>query len=608
MFPIRNFSLKTDTEPLEWSTTTLRNVHFNLENLNLPVQNLDFEIFRADDKIFYLEKTTATNIPIMLFNPDERKYYYNESLASFGLTEPQADLLYVKLEALQQTVTGSLYIDGTLGATTLMADSNTTTPAITFDGHTNTGVACQTVAPGEAKVEHYVDGTREWYYDKSDFVVEGQTFHADTQRFVSADAGMKYENATTGSLYFNSETPLLFRETEVEITKPLIVPASTEPNTSSADYSIQFENANTTAIQTKFGIKAICTTPGSPNLAFILNNGSTTDNVVMAFDRSNMDVRQTLRCDTVRMRSTDAGLKYAGIINVGGVNYPTPGLHYTIGGVGSFFCAIFNQLYFQTLAPLRVSIGDTTVANQVGTPISGTDITIIRRLTPSAPITLTGPGNGSVTLPLGVTLPNTNYDVQTILNQTSGNGHITVTVGTKTTSQVTLNYSNVSNSLSVYGQMSNQTAQTVVVPNGVGTYVAMAITGTFDTVQSAGTSAPTTASFGVKNTSGETRLFTIIATADIRASGQIAVGLKLAKNGVPDDRTECRAPTGNTHSFAKVMTQWMLELADGDEVSMFVANITDTGDLTIDRAKIVAFTVAENEPVTFTVGGMVYGY
>ncbi len=158
--------------------------------------------------------------------------------------------------------------------------------------------------------------------------------------------------------------------------------------------------------------------------------------------------------------------------------------------------------------------------------------------------------------------------------------------------------------------MSNQTSQAVVIPNGdpVGTYVAMAVTGTFDTVQSYGTSAPTTASFGVKNTSGKTRLFTIIATADIQASGQIAVGLKLAKNGTPDDRTECRAPTGNTLSFAKVMTQWMLELAEGDEVSMFVANHSDTGDLTIDRCKIVAFTLAENEPVTFTVGGMVYGY
>jgi hypothetical protein len=142
-----------------------------------------------------------------------------------------------------------------------------------------------------------------------------------------------------------------------------------------------------------------------------------------------------------------------------------------------------------------------------------------------------------------------------------------------------------------YGQMSNQSSQTINITTA-NTFVDMAITGTFDTANSYGLIAPSVSStFGIKNNTGATQLLHFIATADIATSNNNAVGLKLAKNGTPLNETQCQAPTGTGGSnFAKVMTQWMIELDDGDEVSMFVANITGTDNLDILRAKIVAIT------------------
>jgi hypothetical protein len=141
-----------------------------------------------------------------------------------------------------------------------------------------------------------------------------------------------------------------------------------------------------------------------------------------------------------------------------------------------------------------------------------------------------------------------------------------------------------------YGQMYNQSAQTVSISTA-GTYVEMNITGTFDTANSYGLIAPSTASFGIKNDSGATQLLHFIATADVGTSNNAVVGLRLALNGVPLSETTCQAPTGaGGNNFAKAMTQWMIELDDGDEVSMWLTNVTAANTLTVNRAKIVAIT------------------
>ena len=140
-----------------------------------------------------------------------------------------------------------------------------------------------------------------------------------------------------------------------------------------------------------------------------------------------------------------------------------------------------------------------------------------------------------------------------------------------------------------FGQMSSQTQQTVDIITA-GVYVPMNINGTFDTTNSQGTSAPTTGTFGIKNTSGKTLRFMVIATADVQLGNNRTAGLRLAINGVALPETTCQATTGN-NNLAKLMTQWMVNLANGDEVTYLLADISSNADITVDRAKIVAFTV-----------------
>jgi hypothetical protein len=140
-----------------------------------------------------------------------------------------------------------------------------------------------------------------------------------------------------------------------------------------------------------------------------------------------------------------------------------------------------------------------------------------------------------------------------------------------------------------YGQMSSQTTQTVNITTA-GVHVPMNITGTFDIVNSQGTTAPTVGTFGVKNTSGRALRFLVIATADVEIGNNKRAGWRLAVNGVALPETTCSATTG-TVNFAKLMTQWIVQLNDGDEVTCLLANLTDSNDIQVDRSKIVAVMV-----------------
>jgi hypothetical protein len=101
----------------------------------------------------------------------------------------------------------------------------------------------------------------------------------------------------------------------------------------------------------------------------------------------------------------------------------------------------------------------------------------------------------------------------------------------------------------------------------------------------------TTDSFAVKNTSGSAQLFKIYGSADIDAGNNRVLGIKLALNGTPIDNTECNASTGQGTTFAKLVTNWMIELQPNDEVALFVTNKTITGNVTLLRGRLVASTV-----------------
>jgi hypothetical protein len=145
-----------------------------------------------------------------------------------------------------------------------------------------------------------------------------------------------------------------------------------------------------------------------------------------------------------------------------------------------------------------------------------------------------------------------------------------------------------------YGQVSRITSGTVTISAGqVGQYVTTGLTGNLNG-QSNGIALAVSDPNGIRNVSGERLLVRIYASADVEAGNNHVVGLKLALNGVAIDDTECRAHTGiGAANFAKTITSWMVPMEPDDEVSLFVADFTAAGTLTIQRCRMVAVSVAE---------------
>lgn len=136
-----------------------------------------------------------------------------------------------------------------------------------------------------------------------------------------------------------------------------------------------------------------------------------------------------------------------------------------------------------------------------------------------------------------------------------------------------------------------QTDTTVTITTS-GVYVPINAAGTLDADVSFNTSASGAPNVtGVKNITNQTRTVVIVATYDGRGGNNQAMGLKLALNGAPIDATECRSFAGPNGQFGKTMTQWMLKLEPGDEVTMLAANIDTTDDLIISRYKMLAHAV-----------------
>ena len=142
----------------------------------------------------------------------------------------------------------------------------------------------------------------------------------------------------------------------------------------------------------------------------------------------------------------------------------------------------------------------------------------------------------------------------------------------------------------VRGQVSKMTDGTIdIVTQGV--YVSTGLTATLDADTAYGMVLGTTDAFGLKNDSGATKLFRIYASIDATDGNNSTLGLKLAKNGTAIDNSECRAFTGTGAEEAKLVTSWMVELDDGDEVSLLIANFKNTSDLVLKRGRIVASEV-----------------
>lgn len=146
----------------------------------------------------------------------------------------------------------------------------------------------------------------------------------------------------------------------------------------------------------------------------------------------------------------------------------------------------------------------------------------------------------------------------------------------------------------VRGQASKMDSGTITIATA-GTYVSTGLAATFDASTAEGIELGTADTFGLKNASGETKLLQVFGSIDARtvAGNNITLGIKLALDGTPINETECRAFTGAATQEAKLVTSWIIEVADDEEISLFIANHTGDGDISFRRGRIIATEVLQ---------------
>ena len=141
------------------------------------------------------------------------------------------------------------------------------------------------------------------------------------------------------------------------------------------------------------------------------------------------------------------------------------------------------------------------------------------------------------------------------------------------------------------GFLSRQTTGTVAIATA-GVYVPINLASTLDpdvTFNMVASGAPNVT--GLKNDTDQTRTMMFIATYDGKGGNNEGIGLKLALNGTPIDNSECTSFAGASGQFGKAMTQYMLRMAPGDEVTMLATNLNGTTSLNIIRLKLAAHAI-----------------
>jgi hypothetical protein len=141
------------------------------------------------------------------------------------------------------------------------------------------------------------------------------------------------------------------------------------------------------------------------------------------------------------------------------------------------------------------------------------------------------------------------------------------------------------------GAISRQTSGTVTITTA-GVYEPINLAGTLDTDVSFNMSisgAPNVS--GLKNDTDQTRTMVVIGSYDGKAGNNQTIGCKLAINGVLIDESECTSFSGNILQFSKTLSQWIVKLGPGDEVTMYAANLDATDDIDLTRYKMVAHAI-----------------
>jgi hypothetical protein len=142
------------------------------------------------------------------------------------------------------------------------------------------------------------------------------------------------------------------------------------------------------------------------------------------------------------------------------------------------------------------------------------------------------------------------------------------------------------------GQISIQNNSTATDVTVAGTFYEAGINGTLDATTAVNFTANTNSTFGMKYTGTDTRIFWIYGSFDCSNGNNEVLAIRMAKNGTTIPATECRAFTGSNQNEAKLVTTWMLSLATDDVVTLLVANVDHTADVTVKRGRLVANAIS----------------
>jgi len=124
----------------------------------------------------------------------------------------------------------------------------------------------------------------------------------------------------------------------------------------------------------------------------------------------------------------------------------------------------------------------------------------------------------------------------------------------------------------------------------IGAYVNSGITGSLDPASSQGIVLPNAGTFGLKRSASDSAWCYVVATADVSASAPKTLGIKIAKNGSIIDATECHASVTN-QTVAKLHSMWITQLSQNDILSLWFANFSTQGQISVERARMVIFGV-----------------
>jgi type 1 fimbria pilin len=135
----------------------------------------------------------------------------------------------------------------------------------------------------------------------------------------------------------------------------------------------------------------------------------------------------------------------------------------------------------------------------------------------------------------------------------------------------------------------NTTATDVVASS---TFYETGVNGVLASSVTLGFEALTGGKFGLKYTTDATRTFSVHCCVDCTNGNNESLAIRLAKNGTSIANSESRTFTASgAGSEAHLSTFYLIELTENDTLSLVLANVNHTSDITVKRGTMVVRAV-----------------